>query len=480
MKHNALLLVAIAALAYSTTLALASGPSYWVMKSVPAIKAKGTPPVKPAITLSETLLPEGMDGTPYNFDFKTVTSIAGGPGIGGAQFAVGTGALPQGLALSSDGVLSGSPAELTAGAGATFGVVGTYVDATGQQVYTLKVGEKVLEAVQIAAGGIYTCALTPGGAVKCWGNGSAGLLGNGVQGTSTTPVQVLGLTSGVTSIAAGEHQGCAVRAGTVWCWGTTTSVPVQIGGLSGVTAVSVGTSHACAVAAGAPKCWGTGTSGQLGNGASADSPTPLAVAGITSGVTSISAGNEFTCAVRSGAVFCWGYGGNGRLGNGAATNSNVPVQVADIASAIKVSAGSAHACAIDASVAKCWGSNGNGQLGDGSQIERRTPVAVSGSTPGYTDIAASNSFTCGVETGSAKCWGVNNFGQLGQGGTASVKVPTQVAGLTSGVTIVSAKSNHTCAVHSGKAKCWGWNIFGAIGDGTTSDRRSPANVKPGA
>ena len=195
----------------------------------------------------------------------------------------------------------------------------------------------------------HTCAVTTAGGLKCWGYDAQGQLGDDAALTNQpTPVNVSGLTSGVASVSAGAYHSCAVTtAGGVKCWGyggvgqlghdttlTDKPTPVDVLGLtSGVASVSAGAYHSCAVTtAGGLKCWGFGGVGQLGHDATlANQPTPVDVLGLTSGVASVSAGWFHTCALTSGGwVKCWGYDATGQLGDDAAlTNQPTPVNVAE-------------------------------------------------------------------------------------------------------------------------------------------------------
>lgn len=192
----------------------------------------------------------------------------------------------------------------------------------------------------ITAGGNHSCAIANGAAL-CWGLNSSGQLGdttttNPAPGDSHVPMPVTGLGSGVQAIAAGLNHTCAIVSGAAKCWGANDAgqlgnhqkgqnvgAPVQVLGLtSGVVAIAAGQSHSCALlSSGTVQCWGSNGNGQLGNGSTdpnvpkpADSDVPVQVTNLTSGVQSIAAGDQHSCAATTtGGVLCWGSNGNGQI-----------------------------------------------------------------------------------------------------------------------------------------------------------------------
>jgi len=343
----------------------------------------------------------------------------------------------------------------------------------------------------ISAGYGTTCALTSVGEVKCWGGNASGELGDGTTIDRTIPEDVYGLTSGVNAISAGYMHTCALTSGGgVKCWGdnasgelgdgTTTNrlTPVDVSGLtSGVSAISAGGDYTCALTSGGGVlCWGNNGAGDLGDGTTNESNMPVDVSGLTSGVSAISAGDNHTCALTSGGgVKCWGDNTFGELGDGTTTNRLTPVDVSGLTSGVRaISVGVTHTCVLTyGGGVKCWGDNLAGDLGDGTTNESNIPVDVSGLTSGVSAISAGDGYTCVLTSaGGVECWGDNYYGELGYSMTTYRfrAIPFDVSGLTSGVGAISAGGYHTCALTSvGGFKCWGDNYSGELGNGTTNE-----------
>ena len=276
----------------------------------------------------------------------------------------------------------------------------------------------------ISLGYGHTCAITINGEAKCWGKNDYGELGDGTTTRRSSPIDVVGLGIGVRALTGGAAHTCALTTGGgVKCWGyngygqlgdgtnTDRLTPVGVVGLtSGITAIAAGGLHTCGLTtAGGVKCWGENESGGLGDGTTTNSSTPVDVVGLTSGITAIAAGSQHTCALTTGGgVKCWGYNGYGQLGDGTNTDRLTPVDVVGLPSGITaIAAGSQHTCALtDNGGILCWGLNSVGQLGNGTIINSSIPVNISGLLSGMTAVTAGASQSCSLtSSGGVKIWG---------------------------------------------------------------------------
>ena len=154
---------------------------------------------------------------------------------------------------------------------------------------------------QVSAGSNTSCATGADGKAYCWGNNLAGQLGNGGTVSSQIPVAVQ-----ATGVLAGQSV-AEVHAGA--------------------------SSYGCALTTTrALYCWGNNGSSQFGRGMNTSSYSP--VAAFTAGtvgtklVTKFVAGADFICSSTSDDLaFCAGFNGTGQLGNGSTTSTGTPVLV---------------------------------------------------------------------------------------------------------------------------------------------------------
>lgn len=392
-----------------------------------------------SIYFNDSVVPDASINEAYAFDLASMVSVYGDEAFDPSKliFSTAYGALPSGLSLSTAGQLTGTPAD----SGSTaFQVSALYKDTGATQSFTIYVNGYPLSVSSISVASDYACAVTTAGGVKCWGSNLNGNLGVGLSSSelfsSPKPLDVVGLTSGVAKVYAGEFSACAVTQ------------------------------------AGAVKCWGSNYEGLLGVGLAADelmsSPTPMQVSGLSSGVAQVSFGTFHACArLTDGSVKCWGNGGDGQVGDGATGIRYTPATT-NISGVSHLVSGSTHTCAITSSGMKCWGANNFGQLGDGTQTNRLSPVSVIGLGSVPVSAAAGGPSTCAVTAaGGALCWGVNNNGQLGNGTLDSAKTPVSTY-YTSGVDSIAISGQHACVkLTSGELRCWGGNYGGVFGNGVS-------------
>lgn len=297
----------------------------------------------------------------------------------------------------------------------------------------------------ITAGATHTCGLDGGGRAWCWGSNQRGELGTDMPDEQcggipcrTTPVPVAAGTR-FQSLTAGVSFTCGLSTGgTIYCWGLndtgqlgTTADSFACGGIRCSTepvpaadgrrfvTLSAGLSHVCALDAGGEAwCWGyDGLPREQGgpNGARF-LPEPRRTGGPRFRL--ISAGGYHTCAVtRNGTAWCWGVDALGAGPN--LREAHDPVRVQTDRRFTRLALGRYTSCALDrAGRAWCWGANVSGEVGTtpvGANQHFDTPSAVSGE-PRYSDIAGGAETYCGITTaGATACWGRGRNGELGSG-----------------------------------------------------------------
>ncbi|WP_019868672.1 RCC1 domain-containing protein [Salinispora oceanensis] len=358
-------------------------------------------------------------------------------------------------------------------------------------------------AAPVLAQRVPAAAASPPGTGLAWGDNADSQLGDGTTTNSSTPV-VVDLPAGttITAVAAGQGHSLAVTStGTVLAWGanssgqlgdgttTPSSTPVSVDLPAGttITAVAAGDRHSLAVTStGTVLAWGLSLTGQLGDGTTTNSSTPVAVdlpAGTT--ITAVAAGNAHSLALTStGTMLAWGANSSGQLGDGTTTPSSTPIAV-DLPTATTITAiaasSSSHSLAVTSTgTMLAWGANFTGQLGNGTTTPSSTPIAVdlpAGTT--ITTVAAGQGHSLALtSTGTMLAWGGNGSGQLGDGSTTTSNIPIAVdlpAGTT--ITAVAAGAGHSLALTStGTILAWGYNASGQLGDGTNSNSSTPIAV----
>ena len=338
-----------------------------------------------------------------------------------------------------------------------------------------------------------SCGLVPGGTLRCWGQ----LPSPWGVGVASEPTGLPSMAPQLVAVELGFSDGCGIDAdGLAWCWGDNSF-------------------------------------GQLGNGSTDQSDTPMLVAG---GVrfTQFLRWFDRACGLdRKGGLWCWGHALHAplhasladpepceRLVLGELVESpcvREPRQVDAPSAYVSLTEQGDGGCGLTPSGGlECWGwvyglheeylptptaialpatfesvsPRGNGWVGtcavatDGgvwcwgaspvAPTRRDTPAGVR-----FREVSVGGTHACAVaEDGDAWCWGLNprgGLGILGNGSTTDAAEPVKVLGGLR-FTSVSAGSNATCAVAEDGAHCWGLNSVGQLGDGTTQDHPFPTRV----
>ena len=258
-------------------------------------------------------------------------------------------------------------------------------------------------AKQVVSGEYHSCAIYDQGTLGCWGDSEYGQLGNGTSGAdelSDQPTSVWRESdeenpiSDASQVAAGAQHTCAVvSGGHVECWGDNSAgqlgqdpgllslarFALPVPGLDGIVVQEIRAAgfHTCARAGGDVYCWGTNVHDELADPSLVWSP-PIRI-DLGFGATAIAVGRFFACALGdTNGVYCWGTNLYGERGSAAPNPGVAPTRVPldDVAGLF--GGHGFHVCALlEAGGARCWGRNHFGQLGTQATPEPQpTPVSV--------------------------------------------------------------------------------------------------------
>jgi len=150
---------------------------------------------------------------------------------------------------------------------------------------------------EVSNGSYFSIAVKTDGTLWAWGQGSNGKLGQGNTTNYSSPVQVGALTDWSKPACGLGFSACIKTDGTLWMWGN-------------------------------------GGSGQVGNGASDETNTsPIQVGSLTDWsklcIESSSSGNA-SAIKTDGTLWAWGRNSSGQLGQGDTTATSSPVQVGSL------------------------------------------------------------------------------------------------------------------------------------------------------
>lgn len=395
----------------------------------------------------------------------------------------------------------------------------------------------------MVTGFFHTCALLEDATVKCWGRGNTGRLGYGdtsdrgnMPGDMGDNLPRVSLGSGLNPVqlSAGTFHTCArLNDASLKCWGQGSSGMLGYGDVNnrgdgpgemgdslatvdlgtGRTAakIALGGAHTCAILDDATvKCWGFGGNGQLGYGdttSRGDAPgemgdnLPTVDLGTGRTALQISPTSFHTCALLDdNSIKCWGSGTAGRLGYGdVLIRGDEPDEMGDNLSrvdlgtgrtAIQVAAKTTHTCALlDDATVKCWGSGSFGQLGYGDTNNRgdepgemgdNLPSVDLGTGRTAVQIGTGSSHTCALlDDSSVKCWGAAGLGQLGYGdmidrgdgpGEMGDNLPSLDLGTGRAAIQLAVGNDHSCVLlDDATVKCWGFELFGRLGYESTAN-----------
>jgi alpha-tubulin suppressor-like RCC1 family protein len=284
----------------------------------------------------------------------------------------------------------------------------------------------------------------------------------------------------------------AGAGGTVEHWGHGVDTP-SAEDLPG-TVAEVGSNNGAEYALltnGALYAWGFGAHGELGDGSTSDSATPVQVkfpAGVTIASVPTDAMPWDTAFAIDTTGHAWGWGANagGELCLGNVTSYDTPVELTRLSDVTAMAGAAQHATYDAGGTLYSCGVNYDGQLGDGGTTPSHVPVKVQGLSGASVTALVTGFANVGalLSNGQYYDWGFDGAGQLGNGTVGKTSdVPVKVT-LPAAVTQVVQGGNglgdgqSMVLLSNGSVYAWGANGAGQLGTGNLLAKSSPVQISP--
>jgi len=229
--------------------------------------------------------------------------------------------------------------------------------------------------------------------------------------------------------------------------------------------------------------WGQGNQGQIGNGSTGNSSSPIQIGALTNWLQVVGSYAHTVAVKTDGTLWAWGFNNSGQLGLGNTTSYSSPKQVgalttwAYVGSSSNASYGATLAIKTDGTL-WAWGNGSNGRLGLNNTYNYSSPKQV-GALTNWLKVTSGSycNFVVAIKTnGTMWSWGQNNYGQLGIGNTNSYSSPNQIGALTTWANVAVGTFFAMAVKTDGTLWAWGNNNQGQLGLGDTSYRKSPVQV----
>ena len=245
------------------------------------------------------------------------------------------------------------------------------------------------------------------------------------------------------------------------------------GNVSVATRVSAGYNHSLAIdEEGNLYAWGRNDYGQLGDGTTNNSGTPIQIMEGTK-FKEVSAGTYCSLAIdEDGNLYAWGRYYWDSFG-GESIVKNTPTLIQEDTKFIKVSNGVSTSQPVCIAIDEegnlwGWGENTLGTLGTGTKESSSVPVRIKEGTK-FKKISVGGGHSLAIDIdNNLWSWGFNNVGQLGNNSSATAYEPIQIMQGTKIKEIIADGQFSLAIDETGTLWSWGNNFRGALGNGTTT------------